>query len=102
MNSSANNQALPNAMSASITDDSLTVELSDGRTIAVPLTWYPRLLYGNAEERKNWRLIGKGKGIHWEHLDEDISVEGLLAGRPSSESQNSFKKWLQMRFRAAA
>ena len=88
---------VPNAENVSVTEDSLSVDLSDGRTIAVPLAWFPRLLHATREERKNWRLIGKGQGIHWEDIDEDISVEGLLAGRPSGESQGSFKKWLDRR-----
>ena len=88
---------IPYAVDAQVTGDSLTVDLSDGRTISVPLGWYPRLEYANPEERSNWRLIGKGQGIHWEDIDEDISVEGLLAGKPSGESQTSFKKWLQGR-----
>jgi len=69
-----------------IAEDTLSVDLSDGQTISVPLTWFPRLVHATPGERKNWRLIGKGQGIHWEGLDEDISVEGLLAvgewGRP--------------------
>ena len=88
---------VPNAENISVTEDSLSVDLSDGRTISVPLAWFPRLLHATPEERKNWRLIGKGQGIHWEDIDEDISVEGLLAGRPSGESQESFKKWLNQR-----
>ena len=80
-----------------VTDDTLSVDLSDGRTISAPLGWFPRLVHATQEERNNWRLIGKGRGIHWEDLDEDISVEGLLAGRPSGESQPSFKKWLERR-----
>jgi hypothetical protein len=80
-----------------VTDDTLTVDLSDGRTLSVPLAWYPRLLYGSADERQNWRLIGQGVGVHWPELDEDISVEGLLAGQPSSESQRSLKRWLESR-----
>lgn len=88
---------VPNAENVSVTEDSLSVDLSDGRTIAVPLAWFPRLLHATPEERKNWRLIGKGQGIHWKDIDEDISVEGLLAGRPSGESQESFKKWLNKR-----
>lgn len=75
----------------------LTAELSDGRTISVPLAWYPRLLNATPKERSNWRLIGKGQGIHWNDLDEDVSVEGLLAGRHSGESQASFKRWLEDR-----
>jgi hypothetical protein len=77
--------------------DSLTVELSDARNISVPLTWYPRLLHGQPEELANWRLIGKGVGLHWDDLDEDISVENLLAGRRSGESKESFKRWLKTR-----
>jgi hypothetical protein len=88
---------LPHVENLSITEDSLTVELSDGRTLSVPLAWYPRLACATPKERHNWRLMGKGHGIHWEDLDEDISVEGLLIGRPSGESQPSFKKWLEGR-----
>jgi hypothetical protein len=73
------------------------VDLTDGRTISVPLAWYPRLLYGTPEERNKWRLIGQGKGIHWPDLDEDISIEGLQLGRLSGESQRSFKRWLDER-----
>ncbi len=80
-----------------ISDDSLIVELSDGRSVSVPLAWYPRLLHGNLKERKNWRLIANGEGIHWEDLDEDISVENLLTGKPSGESQNSFRRWIEKR-----
>jgi len=88
---------LPNAEDVRVTEDTLSVDLSDGRTISVPLEWFPRLVQATAEERNNWRLIGRGHGIHWEDLDEDISVEGLLAGKPSGESQASFKKWLNQR-----
>ena len=85
------------ATSVAITEDTLTADLSDGRTISVPLTWYPRLVHATMEERCNWRLVGGGAGIHWPDLDEDPSVEGLLAGRPSGESQRSFKRWLEAR-----
>lgn len=88
---------VPNAENVTVTEDTLTVDLSDGRTISVPLAWFPRLVHGSPAERNRWRLIGKGQGIHWEDLDEDISVEGLLAGRPSGESQTSLKKWLKGR-----
>lgn len=88
---------VPNAQRVEVTEDTLTVELSDGRTISVPLGWYPRLVHARQSERDNWRLLGKGQGIHWEDIDEDISVEGLLAGKPSGESQRSFKKWLEGR-----
>lgn len=88
---------ITNAERVTITKDTLTVDLSDGRTISAPLAWFPRLLHATAQERKHWRFIGKGQGLHWEDLDEDISIEGLLAGRPSGESQASFGKWLQRR-----
>jgi hypothetical protein len=80
-----------------LNEDTLTVELSDGRTLSIPLAWFPRLLYASSEERNNWRLLGKGSGVHWEDLDEDISLEGLLTGKHSGETQASFKKWLQSR-----
>jgi len=70
---------------------------SIGRTISVPLNWYPRLLRGTPEERANWRLIGRGEGIHWPDLDEDLSIAGILAGRHSGESAESLKKWLANR-----
>jgi hypothetical protein len=82
---------------ATVTEDVLTVDLSDGRAVSVPLTWFPRLLHATLEERNNWRLIGDGEGIHWQDLDEDISVENLILGKPSGESQKSFKKWLEAR-----
>ena len=85
------------AENVSVTPDTLSLDLSDGRTLAVPLAWYPRLPHASSEERQHWRLIARGRGIHWEDLDEDISVAGLLAGRPSGESQASFKKWLAVR-----
>ncbi|MBI3943026.1 MAG: DUF2442 domain-containing protein [Chloroflexi bacterium] len=77
-----------------VLEDALIIDLADGRTISVPLAWYPRLLHGTPEERQQWRLIGQGQGIHWPLLDEDISVENLVAGKPSGESQHSFKQWL--------
>src|SRR5438309_8748549 len=80
-----------------VTEDAVVVDLNDGRTVTAPLAWYPRLLHGTPRERRNWRLIGGGEGIHWPDLDEDLSVEGLLAGRPSAESQASFKRWLENR-----
>ena len=77
--------------------DTLSLELTDGRSVSVPLDWYPRLLHATPEERGNWRLLGQGLGIHWPDLDEDISVEGVLLGKPSGESQASFQKWLKSR-----
>ncbi|MBI2432534.1 MAG: DUF2442 domain-containing protein [Candidatus Hydrogenedentes bacterium] len=97
MRTSTVHAEVPTAESVKITEDTLTVDLSDGRTISVPMTWYPRLSHGTVKERKNWRLIGRGHGIHWEDLDEDISVENLLLGQPSGESPASLKKWLSTR-----
>lgn len=85
------------AASVTVADDTLTVELTDGRTISAPLAWYPRLLNGSIDERSHWRLIGQGVGIHWPDLDEDISVRNLLDGKPSGESQQSFRTWLDRR-----
>lgn len=84
-----------------ITDRALTVELGDGRSISTPVEWYPRLAHATPQERDNWRLIGGGRGIHWEDLDEDISLESLLVGRRSTESRTSFQRWLAGRIRAA-
>ena len=95
MNISTVEVRVPDAEDVTVTEDTLTAELSDGRTISVPLAWYPRLVNATEEERGNWRLIGGGQGIHWPDLDEDVSVEGLLAGRPSSESQKSLQRWLK-------
>ena len=85
------------AQGVSVTEDTLIVELSDGRSLSVPLSWYPRLVHGTPGERSNWRMIGGGSGIHWTELDEDLSVENLLAGKASGESQRSFKRWLTQR-----
>ena len=85
------------AQTIRVTDERLIVELTDGREISVPLIWYPRLAHGRPEERAHWELIGRGHGIHWPDLDEDLSVEGILAGRPSAESKHSFERWLESR-----
>jgi hypothetical protein len=85
------------AQSVQASDDALAVDLADGRTITAPLTWFPRLAHGTPEERANWRLIGQGRGIHWPELDEDISVQSLLAGRRSGETQESLRRWLAAR-----
>ena len=92
MNSSPIELKISRAKDVAVTQDALTVDLDDGRTISVPLAWYPRLLHGNSEERGHWRLIGMGEGVHWPDLDEDINIENLLAGKPSSESQRSLKR----------
>lgn len=88
---------IPRVQAIEITDDTLSVDLSDGRTISVPLAWYPRLLHSSIAERENWRLIANGEGIHWDQLDEDISVKNIILGQPSGESQKSFQRWLTQR-----
>jgi Protein of unknown function (DUF2442) len=85
------------AHAVAVTEDTLSVDLADGRTIAVPLEWFPRLAHGTAKERRHWRLIGSGSGINWPDLDEDINVESLIIGKPSGESQQSFQRWLASR-----
>ncbi|HZM01573.1 MAG TPA: DUF2442 domain-containing protein [Candidatus Saccharimonadales bacterium] len=85
------------ATAVRLTDDSLVVDLADGRTVSAPLAWYPRLLHGSPVERANHKLIGEGEGIHWPDLDEDVSVENILAGKVSGEGSNSFKRWLEAR-----
>ncbi len=85
------------AQNVTVTDDALVVDLEDGRTLSVPLAWYPRLFHGTPQERNNWRLIGRGEGIHWPALDEDISVEALVLGKPSGESSRSLKRWMKAR-----
>jgi hypothetical protein len=85
------------AQGVTASDEALIVDLADGRTITVPLAWFPRLAHGTPAERANWRRIGGGVGIHWPDLDEDISVESLLAGRRSGETQASLRRWLQAR-----
>ena len=85
------------AQHVKVTADTLTADLTDGRTISVPLAWFPRLLHGSVAERNNWRFIARGEGIHWIDLDEDISVEGLLHGQQSQESNTSLQRWLQSR-----
>jgi hypothetical protein len=98
MSSSARDlQSTALALSVSVTAESLAVDLMDGRTLTVPLVWFPRLQNATEAERAEWRLIGHGEVIHWPALDEDISIESLLAGRGSGESQASLKKWLASR-----
>lgn len=85
------------ADSVHVTDDELVVTLVDGRTIHVPVAWFPRVMHGTREERSDFQLIGRGTGIHWPRLDEDISIEGLLAGHASGEAESSLQHWLESR-----
>ena len=84
MSSSQSDSRRGLAQNVVVSDDSLMIELDDGRTISVPLAWYPRLFHGSIAERRNWRLIGRGEGVEWPDLDEDLRVESLLAGRGST------------------
>lgn len=84
-----------------VDEDVLSVDLTDGRAILTPLTWYPRLMYGTANERANFEIIGDGRYIHWPDLDEDLTVAGILAGHLSHESTKSLKKWLDVRPKSA-
>jgi len=97
MNSSALDVQEARAQAVSVNEDSLTIDLADGRTIIVPLVWYPRLWHGSPEERSNLEISADGTLIHWADLDEDLSMSGILAGRHSGESQQSLKKWLEER-----
>jgi hypothetical protein len=85
----------PAAVAVEVTDKWLTVDLKDGRTLRVPLDWYPRLLHATVHERTNWRLLGGGYAVEWPDLDEHIGIEGLLAGSRSGESDRSFQRRLQ-------
>ncbi len=97
MSISAVERSLPNVTGVESSGNALNVKLSDGRTVSFPVDWYPRLASATQRERTNWRLIGDGRGIHWDDIDEDISVEGLLAGKRSGESKRSFVNWLKTR-----
>ncbi|HEY4759399.1 MAG TPA: DUF2442 domain-containing protein [Thermoguttaceae bacterium] len=76
-------EIIARAQDVRVTSDDLIVDLTDGRSITVPLAWFPRLLHATAAQRKNWELIGEGEGIHWPLIDEDLSVAGLLRGTPA-------------------
>jgi hypothetical protein len=88
---------LARVLNVAVTDDTLSVDLEDGRTVSVPIGWCPRLAHGTAAERANLQISGAGYGVHWPDLDEDIGVEGLLLGKRSAESTTSFERWLQRR-----
>jgi Protein of unknown function (DUF2442) len=97
MNSSAIEMQEARARSVTVGEDALTVDLVDGRTIIVPVVWYPRLWHGTPEERRQVELFGDGAYLHWPALDEDLTVAGLLAGRRSGESPQSLQRWLEAR-----
>ena len=90
-------EADPQVVDISFTTDKLIVDLSDGRTLLIPLSWYPRLRHATPAERNNWQLLGDGYAVEWPDLDEHIGIEGLLAGRRSGESKRSLERWLQSR-----
>ncbi len=87
----------PVAVEVMVTGEKIIIDLADGRSLAIPLAWYPRLLYGTPQERENWQLLGEGYAIEWPDLDEHIGIEGLLAGRRSSEGKKSIERWLATR-----
>ena len=95
MNSAA--VMLARVLNVEVTDDTLSVDLEDGRSVSVPIGWYPRFANGTPAERANHQISGAGYGVYWPDLDEDIGVEGLLLGKHSSESPSSFERWLQRR-----
>jgi hypothetical protein len=97
MPSSAAEKTFPRAVAVRVTDREVIVDLVDGRTVLAPISWYPRLRLATRQERRQWRLIDRGAGIHWPDIDEDISVAGLLAGRRSGESAPSFRDWARGR-----
>ena len=93
MTTSTIDLAQGSVIAVQISDDALGVSLADGREISVPLGWFPRLQHATPGERRAWRLLDYGRGIRWDAIDEDISIAGLLAGRPSGESPASFARW---------
>ena len=97
MHSLETDKTVAKARQVEVSASHLIIFLVDGRKLSVPLEWFPRLVHGNPSERIRYELIGGGTGIHWPLLDEDISVEGLLAGHRSGESPSSIKRWLAAR-----
>jgi hypothetical protein len=85
------------AQSVKVDDEAVSVDLADGRTIVVPLVWFPRLWHGSPRERSHFEVFGEGRYIHWPDLDEDLTVSGLLEGRKSGESLESLGRWLDTR-----
>jgi hypothetical protein len=99
MTSSTAEITLPHAVAVEVSDVALSFALSDGRTISIPLSRYPRLAEATPAERDNWRLIGIGEGVHWPDVDEDISVDAVVRGRPSGEGPGSLQRWRSARRR---
>lgn len=97
MSTSASEIIRPCATNVEVTENTINIDLHDGRSLSVPLSWYPRLEHATPEERNRYELIGSGYGIHWPEIDEDISIEAVISGKPSNESQNSLNKWLNSR-----
>ncbi|MYE84625.1 MAG: DUF2442 domain-containing protein [Gammaproteobacteria bacterium] len=97
MNLSMAEAGMLGVLDVSVSEEALTVELSDGRTLSVPIGGYPRLAYVREEERASWTIIDGGQGTHWQELDEDVSLTGLLAGLASREGQLSLQRWLDRR-----
>ncbi len=97
MTDSAVDAAVARATAVAFSGDKLTLQLVDGRSLSVPITWSPRLAHATPAEREHWRLIADGQGIQWPDLDEDISVRHLLEGRKSAESEKSINQWLNAR-----
>ena len=97
MSSALETLALNRIIKVTVTNDTLSVDIEDGRTIAVPIGWFPRLAHGTPAELANFQISGSGYGIHWPDLDEDIGIEGLLLGKKSTESPSSLEKWLKKR-----
>ena len=97
MSSSVGELQEARALQLVVSDEAITVDLVDGRTIIVPLAWYPRLWHATPAERNHFEIFGDGAYIHWPDLDEDLTVAGLLAGHRSGESPQSLKKWLDAR-----
>lgn len=89
---------MPNAVTVEVSGNAMSVKLSDGQMLPIPVDRYPRLAYATEQQRANWRIIGRGHGIHWEDVDEDISVEGLRSGKGSGESASSLMKWFKANF----
>lgn len=97
MSTSVDSHHHPTAVRVEIRESELVVELNDARTLIVPLAWYPRLEHATHDERAGWVLIGEGRGIHWDAIDEDVSIDALIAGRASRESRASLERWLAAR-----